>query len=157
MQLLRATSGSVVLMRTRAVLISKALVTTKIHVDARGLGCHLKPCYCPCVQESWPRALLAHSGDGDAGSGLGEEELATTFLPSVDDFRHGGKQSDSSSLRGLATRNLTMLSKYVNNTKWTFFPLGGGHGEGVGMGRLGVVSVIRVHDVRFLNNQLKII
>lgn len=66
---------------------------------------------------------MAHSGDGDAGSGLGEEQLAlaTTLLSSVDDFRHGGKQSDSSSLRGLATRNLTMLSEYVNNTKWTFF------------------------------------
>lgn len=106
--------------------MSTALVTTKTHVDARGLGCHLKPCYRPCVQESWPRALLAHSSDGDAGSGLGEEELAlaTTLLSSVDDFRHGGKQSDSSSLRGLATRNLTMLSEYVNNTKWTFFSFG---------------------------------
>lgn len=130
MQLLRVTRGPVVLIQTRAVLISTAQVTTKTHVDARGLP--PKAVSTPlCARELAQNLAGPQCGDGDGGSGRGEEQLA--LATTLDDFQHGGKQRDSSSLRGLATRNLTMLSEYVDNTKWTFFPLGGGHAEGVGM------------------------
>lgn len=43
-QLLRAMSGSVVLIGTRTVLMSVDPVTAEAHADAHGLGCCLKPC-----------------------------------------------------------------------------------------------------------------
>lgn len=118
MQLLRATRGPVVLIQTRTVLISTAQVTTKTHVDARGLP-PKAVLTSLCARKLAQNLAGPQCGDGDAGSGRGEEQLA--LATTLDDFQHGGKQRDSFSLRGLATRNLTMLSEYVDNTKWTFF------------------------------------
>lgn len=68
-------------------------------------------------------------------------------------------EKDSSFLRRLATRNLTMFQKTYEQHKMDFFPLGweGHREEKADLGRLGGLSVNRVHDVKFTNNQLKII
>lgn len=53
-------SGSVALLKLGSVLMLVACVTTKGHVDARGLEYHLKPCYCPmtALNRSHPSLAL---------------------------------------------------------------------------------------------------
>lgn len=56
---LRTVSGSMVLLQQESVLKSVDGITTKDHVDLRGLSCPLRPCVCLSSVLSWTNRLSA--------------------------------------------------------------------------------------------------